>query len=164
MSIEWGRCPEKNGLNCDILGRYISGAYRHSQILINRAFEKFNIAHGQYFFMLFVYFNEGVSQKDVSRELGVDKTTTAKALKHLEEIGYIERVQSVTDKRYYELYITEKGNDVFPLMWDEITKIAKIASKGLTEDEYKKTLECMKIICSNIREETDRILKEAENG
>lgn len=157
MNLEWDECPEKNGISCDILGRYISGTYRHSQILINRAFEKFNIAHGQYIYMLFIYFNEGVSQKDVSRELGLDKTTTAKALKHLEERGYIERRQSTEDKRFYELYVTALGDEVFPQMWDEVINIAQIASKGLTEEQYKQTLDCMKVIFSNIREETDRL-------
>jgi len=160
MNIEWRECPEKNGISCDVLGRYISGTYRHSQILINRAFEKFNIGHGQYIFMLFVYFNEGVSQKEVSRELGLDKTTTAKALKRLESEGYLERRQCSEDKRYYELYMTDRGNVTFPKMWDEVMKIAKIASKGLTEEQYKQTLECMKVIFGNIREETDRIQKE----
>ena len=163
MSVEWGKCPEKNGISCDVLGRYISGAYRHSQVLINKAFEQFDIGHGQYFFMLFVYFNEGVSQKEVSRELGLDKTTTAKALKRLESIGYIERRQSKTDKRFYELYLTQKGNETFPLMWDEITNIAKIASKGLTQEEYDKTLDCMKIIFTNIREATESLIKENGN-
>jgi len=157
MSIEWRECPEKNGISCDVLGRYISGTYRHSQVLINRAFEKFKIGHGQYIYMLFVYFNEGVSQKDVSRELGLDKTTTAKALKHLEGQGYIERRQSVEDKRFYELYMTKLGDERFPQMWEEVTNIAQIASKGLTEEQYKQTLDCMKIIFSNIREETDRL-------
>jgi len=157
MNIEWNECPEKNGISCDVLGRYISGTYRHSQILINRAFEKFKIGHGQYIYMLFIYFNEGVSQKDVSRELGLDKTTTAKALKHLEGLGYIERKQSDNDKRFYELYMTKLGDEKFPKMWEEVTNIAQIASKGLTEEQYKQTLDCMKIIFSNIREETDRL-------
>ena len=104
MSIGTTECPDKNEISCDELGCYISGSYRHSQILINKAFEKFSIGHGQYVFMLFIYFNEGTSQIKLSRELGLDKTTTAKALKRLEAEGYIERRQNTDDKRYYELY------------------------------------------------------------
>lgn len=157
-------CPNEGEINNDFLGRYIAGACRYSQILINKAFEQFGIAHGQYLFMFFIYFNEGVSQKIVSRELGVDKTTAAKALKFLEKLGYIKRIQSESDKRFYELYITDKGTEIFPLMWKEVRKITEIASKGLSEEEYNKTLECMRMIYSNIREETVRLLLEDENG
>ena len=89
MSIGKTECPDKNEISCDELGCYISGSYRHSQILINKAFEKFSIGHGLYVFMLFIYFNEGTSQIKPSRELGLDKTTTAKALKRLEADDFL---------------------------------------------------------------------------
>ena len=58
-----------------------------------------SLNRGQYAYLLYLYENEGTNQYDISRDLYIDKTTVAKALKKLEESGYILRKTDQRDKR-----------------------------------------------------------------
>lgn len=66
---------------------------------------------GQYQYLLRVKENPGINQQDLSLELLVDKTTTAKAVNKLVAKGYILKRNDKTDKRNFNLFLTEKGKD-----------------------------------------------------
>jgi DNA-binding MarR family transcriptional regulator len=57
--------------------------------------------------------NEDISQKELSKFLYVDKSTTAKAVRNLVENDYVKRVQDENDKCIYKLYLTEEGKKLY---------------------------------------------------
>lgn len=59
----------------------------------------------------YVYAHGGCSQDDAVRALRIDKTTLAKALRALEEKGFIRRGQHPRDRRRNALEITEAGRE-----------------------------------------------------
>lgn len=63
-------------------------------------------------FLAFLYNHEGINQEELSNYLSIDKGTTAKALKKLEDEGYISRVQDEKDRRAYRVFITPKGMSI----------------------------------------------------
>ncbi len=104
-------------MNHKSFGKHITGIYRHLQIIINHDLNPFGLGSGQYvFFLGTLAQNEGISQKELSAIIKIDKTTTAKALKKLESEGYIFRQQDLDDKRYNRLYLTDKGTEFIPIM------------------------------------------------
>ena len=72
-------------------GKYISAIYRHMQILIAAEMAPFRIGSGQYIFLMAIAGQEQITQKALSEELLIDKTTTAKAIAKLEAEGYVRR-------------------------------------------------------------------------
>ncbi|SHI85568.1 transcriptional regulator, MarR family [Clostridium amylolyticum] len=98
--------------SCDSIGKYISILYRLSGTYFAREFKKLNIGSGQYMFLAFLYNHEGINQEELSNYLSIDKGTTAKALKKLEDEGYISRVQDEKDRRAYRVFITPKGMSI----------------------------------------------------
>ncbi|MGL5506720.1 MAG: MarR family winged helix-turn-helix transcriptional regulator [Paraclostridium sp.] len=67
---------------------------------------------GQFMFLVNLYKNDGISQEELAEILNIDKGTTARAIKKLEEEGFIRREKDEKDKRAYKLYITDKAEDV----------------------------------------------------
>lgn len=98
--------------NCDSIGKYISILYRMSGTYFAKEFKRLNIGSGQYMFLAFLYEREGVNQEELSNYLSIDKGTTARALKKLEEAGYISRIQDDKDRRAYRVFITPKGMSI----------------------------------------------------
>ncbi|WP_235863364.1 MarR family winged helix-turn-helix transcriptional regulator [Ureibacillus sinduriensis] len=72
----------------------------------------FNINARQYGVLLFIQGNPYSSQKDISENLKIDRTTMVSHIDHLETLGFVERSKNPNDRRSYSLLITEKGNDV----------------------------------------------------
>lgn len=91
------------------IGKYISMLYRLGGTYLSKQFSKFNIGSGQFFFLSYLYNNNGVSQEEISKNINIDKGTTARAIKKLEEEGYVYRKVDEEDKRAYKVYITEKA-------------------------------------------------------
>lgn len=78
----------------------------------------FEINARQYGVLLFIEGNPYSSQKDISENLQIDRTTMVSHIDHLEGLGYVERTRNQNDRRSYSLLITSKGKDVLDSRWE----------------------------------------------
>ena len=140
-------------------GRYISAIYRHMQILINHELSQFGIGSGQYVFLGEIARNEGISQKELSKIIQIDKTTTTKAMKKLEEEGYIYRIPDPSDNRYNNLHLTKKGKEFIPILKDRLAGITTILSKGMTEKQQSETIDILDVLLKNTIDAVEKIKK-----
>ena len=135
---------------CDNIGKYISQIYRKGRIFIGRGLEEYNIGQGQFMFLLELYIEDGRNQEELAEVLKIDKGTTARAIKKLEENGFIRREKDEKDKRSNKVYLTKegkemKGNILFVLnQWD------KKMSEQLDEEERELMINLLRKVCSNI--------------
>ena len=67
------------------IGKYISQLYRKGSVFINKEVPEYGIGSGQFMFLLELYINDGKNQEEIAETLKIDKGTTARALKKLEE-------------------------------------------------------------------------------
>ncbi|HWJ03616.1 MAG TPA: MarR family transcriptional regulator, partial [Verrucomicrobiae bacterium] len=79
--------------------RDISTLYRYGQAYIAKRIGALDIGSGQYIFLMTLFRKGGISQEELSCYLRIDKGTTAKAIKKLEDGGYIKRETDLKDKR-----------------------------------------------------------------
>jgi DNA-binding MarR family transcriptional regulator len=124
-------------MSAEPFGHYLSAIYRHLQMLIAAELAPFRIGSGQYIFLLMITANEGISQKELSEELLIDKTTTAKAVKKLEAEGYVIREVDPADNRYYKIYLTESGKIMIPKVQDVLKKVMNISLNGISDNEHQ---------------------------
>jgi DNA-binding MarR family transcriptional regulator len=117
------------------IGRYLSILYRYGQSYVSKKLETYNIGSGQYVLLLTLFRNKGVSQEELSEYLKIDKATTAKSIKKLEEDGYISRDIDLDDKRAYKVFLTQKGLDIIPIVQEAIKSWENILAMDLSENE-----------------------------
>lgn len=134
----------------EYFGRYISIIHRQANVFYSKEFNKFNIGAGQYMFMINLYKNDGISQEELSDLINIDKGTTAKAIKKLEEVGYIRRTKDLADKRINRIYLTEKALSIKDEFLDTLTKWENILTSDLTEDEITQGLKILNKLTKNI--------------
>ncbi|WP_432408955.1 MarR family winged helix-turn-helix transcriptional regulator [Wukongibacter sp. M2B1] len=138
-------------------GKYIGAIYRHQQIIINQKLKPYGIGSGQYIFLIKIYENEGISQKELSKLISIDKTTTAKAIKKLEEEVYIYRIKDPEDKRYHKLYLTQKGKDFMPTLHRVLRGVTTILTDGMDDRQHKETIDSLKHMLKNAYEEVESL-------
>jgi DNA-binding MarR family transcriptional regulator len=78
----------------------------------------YDINARQYGVLLFIKENPYSSQKDISENLQIDRTTMVSHIDHLETLRFVERTRNPNDRRSYSLLITPKGNDVLDSRWE----------------------------------------------
>ena len=83
----------------------------------------FNITSRQYGVLLFIEENPYSSQKDISANLQIDRTTMVSHIDHLETLRFVERTKNPNDRRSYSLLITEKGKEVLNSRWEFLTDV-----------------------------------------
>jgi len=113
----------------------ISVLYRIWQIYLENDLKKLNIKSWQWLFLMCLYKKEWLSQGEISRWLNIDKWTTAKAIKQLENGWYIRRESDATDKRIQRVYLTKRWKDIKREIMNSINIWGEKICKDLSNDE-----------------------------
>ncbi|MGL4954314.1 MAG: MarR family winged helix-turn-helix transcriptional regulator [Cetobacterium sp.] len=136
----------KNKEHFENIGRYFSQMYRKGRIFYSQELKKFGLGSGQSIFLFQLYKKDGVSQDELANTLYIDKGTTARSLKTLEEVGFIKREVSDSDKRVNIVRLTEKGLKLEPEITAVLKEWDRILAHSLSEEEQKTLLTLLKKI------------------
>ena len=136
--------------NCDNIGKYISQIYRKGRIFIGKSLEEHNVGQGQVMFLLELYIEDGRNQEELADVLKIDKGTTARAIKKLEDNGLIRREKDEKDKRSNRVYLTEKGKSIKGNIFFTLNQWDKKMSEQLDKEEKELMIKLLKKVCSNI--------------
>lgn len=142
-------------------GNSISTIYRHLQIYINQKLSIFGFGSGQYLFFINIAKEDGISQKELSEKLLIDKATTAKAIKKLSKLGYISSTQNNLDKRSFYLNLTTKGKLILPEVSTVLQQTTNILQQGLSFDQVDMAEKLLNQLLINITNE-NRTNKESK--
>lgn len=127
--------------DCQNMGKYIGEIHRASGIYFTKKFSKFGIGAGQYLFLLNLYTHDGITQEELTDKIKLDKATTARAIKRLEDEGYVNRVRKENDRRAYNLKLTEKAEqireEVYLIMDEWETKVRNCFTNEESEELMK---------------------------
>lgn len=135
------------------IGKLNAAIYRNLQSLINHQLGDIPILSGQCDFFFVVSQNEGMSQKELSAHMFVNKSTTAKAVQNLVKKGLIRKVKDERDKRIDRLYLTPAGKAVAPRIKNIFAhNIATAAHELSTEEKRELTVILHKVLANLIAE------------
>ena len=146
-----------NNINKEYFGRYISILYRQASVFYSKEFNKFGIGAGQYMFMIHLYKNDGISQEKLSELINIDKGTTAKAIKKLEELGYVERNKDISDKRVNKIYLTDKALEIKNEFLTSLNKWENMLTSNLSDEEILYGLKILNKLTKNVSKKQEVI-------
>jgi DNA-binding MarR family transcriptional regulator len=123
------------------IGRIVSMIHRQNQKFLSKELKPYELGNGgQQAFLKTIIAKPGINQDELSSLLKFDKATTARAVKHLESVGYIERHTDDNDRRFNNLYPTTKAMNIFPEIQKVLERLNKEMTKNLTEEEEQQLL------------------------
>ena len=99
--------------------------------------------------LLLIESGNGITQQELAGKLSCDKVQVVRIIDYLSSHGYVERIQNRTDKRKYELSITEKAKKVIPNIRKVFEEIAVNSLKGLSENQRNELYTMLTIIETN---------------
>ena len=87
--------------------------------------------------MILLYINRhpGTTQDAIVSHMYIDKCTVARRTKRLEELGYISRETGKEDRRENNLYVTETGEKLVPVIRKILHDWAKSVTRDLSDEE-----------------------------
>lgn len=141
----------------DNIGQLNAAIYRNLACILNLKLQDIPIRGGQYEFLYLIAHNEGITQKEISQILLVNKSTTAKAVKSLTSLGYVRKEQIPEDKRSDRLYLTEKGKLLKTRILDTVSELLNITTSNLTKKEVEQVIYLLNAILNGLIEEKKRV-------
>jgi DNA-binding MarR family transcriptional regulator len=125
------------------LGLQLRLAHRRAAALAATVLEPMGIT-GRHFGVMLMLSRRGVSsQKELIGDLGSDKAGMVRTVDDLDRLGYIERTQSATDRRLYELVLTPAGRSAFAEASKRTQEVTAVLRADLTDDELATLLELL---------------------
>lgn len=134
------------------LTKLANNLYRCTQAYANEVLAKYKLSSGTYPYLLTLYGNEGINQNQISKELNIDKAMSARAIKKLIELGYLQKKEDHEDSRAYKLYLTESGKKIIPAVKGELHRWNEMITEGLTPQEEEQ----MKDLLNKVLENAER--------
>ena len=135
----------------------------NSFYIIRKGFERFlkensgdlNINRAESRFLAEIYYNEGISQREIARNLFVSEANIAKTYKVLEKKGLLYKNIDEKNNTRRQLYLTEKGKTAF----EEIIGLYEEYYQFIVTDYSKEELKQNEKILGNIAEKSLKLLK-----
>jgi MarR family transcriptional regulator for hemolysin len=125
----------------------------------SRALERRTLPHGvtagQWRFLRVLWREDGLTQRELSRRVGMREPTTVTALKSLEKSGFVRRRQSEEDRRKIHVFLTPKAKKLQAVLAPCIAEVNEIAASGLTPEEVATLRRLLQHVGRNLAPEID---------
>jgi DNA-binding MarR family transcriptional regulator len=93
------------------------------------------VSSGQWRFLRVLWREDGLTQRELSRRVGMREPTTVVALKSLERSGFVTRQKSVEDRRKAHVFLTPEARALEAVLLPAVAEVNAIALTGLSEAE-----------------------------
>ena len=113
----------------------ISILYRKSHIWLNNSCASYDLTAAQAAIILIVCDFEILTQDEITKRLGIDKSVIAKTVAKMEKQGFLVRSTNKKDKRTYDISPTEKAWQAYPFVKEQIDISFKRMTQKMTEEE-----------------------------
>lgn len=117
------------------IGRLINLLARKSQMYLGRVLSQYNLTAAEQPFFMVLQNYEGITQEELTAIVCVDKAATTRAVRSLEEKGYLIRINDDKDKRQKRVYPTKKAKEIGKEVRTELTKYNKLLTQGINEED-----------------------------
>jgi DNA-binding MarR family transcriptional regulator len=102
-----------------------------------------------------LWIEDGITQRELSRRVGLREPTTVTALKGLEKAGFIHRWQSPEDRRKLHVYLTPKARQLRATLAPYVVEVNEKAVEGLTAEEVRTLRDLLRKVANNLSEESE---------
>jgi MarR family transcriptional regulator, transcriptional regulator for hemolysin len=125
----------------------------------SRALEKRTLPHGvtagQWRFLRVLWREDGITQRELSRRVGMREPTTVTALKGLEKSSLVRRKQSEEDRRKIHVFLTPKAKKLQARLAPCVAEVNEIAVQGLSEADVDNLRRLLKQVGRNLAPELE---------
>lgn len=145
----------------DIL-RQIGTIARALDSIANIEFKEMQLNRGQYLYLVRIKENPGIISDHLAGMLNVDRTTTARSIKKLEQNQLIKKENDAENKKIKHLFVTELGKKLAERIEKENAYSNEIVLTGLDQKQRRELAALLQKVEQNASVNW-RLVKNGEN-
>ncbi|MBF7019951.1 MarR family transcriptional regulator [Staphylococcus sp. 18_1_E_LY] len=117
------------------IGKLSSKIYRRGNIYITEKLKPYGINYIQMMCLVALYIEDGIRQEEIVEDIGIDKASVTRAIKSLEDNAYLTRTRNESDKRAFNLYLTDKAMEFKEISWKFLSEWELMISEGIDDKD-----------------------------
>jgi MarR family transcriptional regulator for hemolysin len=133
-------------------GRLLYIIHELSRLIVtifDQSMARHRLTHGQWWAIMHIYENQGVSQTDLAQIMQMGRASAGKLLERMEAKGWIERRPDPRDSRLRRVYLAEGVMPVFQIFGNEGLALFRQLLGNLDPEVEKTMLEGLRLIRAN---------------
>jgi MarR family transcriptional regulator, organic hydroperoxide resistance regulator len=134
-------------------GYLVRDAHRAFQRLLERRIAPYGVTRGQWYFLRVLWSHDGLSQRELSAQVGMMEPTTVIALRSMERAGLIHRVRSDDDKRKVRVLLTAKAKR----LRNELLAVARGITDAAEDGVSARDLAAFRRVIARMTANLDRV-------
>ena len=127
---------------------------RDTNIAFNRTLRtelaRHDVTFGQFQHLRHLWEEDGISQAELSRRIGIAKAESTGVIESLERVGLIRRERDASDARRLLVFLTPKGRALRPALWACAKKVNRLARTGLNPSDAAKLFQLLEHVRRNL--------------
>lgn len=136
----------------DDIGFFIAVTSRLMDRALNGRLKKYGVSFGQWPFLMTLWAEEGLTQRELSRRVSNEEATTTRTLDRMEADGLIRREANITDRRQRIIYLTSKGRSLRDKLVPEALAVSHLTTGQLTPKEVAALRAALKKMVGTLKE------------
>lgn len=114
-----------------------------------------DVSFGHWAFLRVLWFNDGLTQRELSEQVGVTEPTAYTTVKAMEQLGYIERRRLPGNKKNVHVFLTPLGRSLEQGLIPLAEEVNRVAVEGLTVDDVMMARKVMLTMLSNLAKDEE---------
>ena len=128
-----------------MITEYLHSFILHMNVVIRRVSSHNNLSSSQYFALSNIP-TSGISMTELSKIVGIDKSTLTRNINILLQNGLVEKRKSDFDKRGYTVFLSSNGDDLISKLHDEIEIIINQFIETVSSDSKQDFINMLETI------------------
>ena len=131
------------------VGYLLRIAFRSIARALERRTQPFGVTGGQWRFLRVLWIEDGLTQIELSRRVGMREPSTVAAVNGLERAGLVLRRKSLTDRRKVHVHLTARAKRLRDKLVPFIAEVNALGLKGLTAKEANAMRQSLRKVIAN---------------
>ena len=132
------------------VGYQVRATNRAFQTRLRESVEPFGVSQGMWYFLRLLWQEDGLTQRELGRRIGLMDPTAFAALSAMERRGLVRRAKDPSDGRKIKVFLTAHGKSLREDMLPLAHEINAEGLRGLTRGEIAALLRLLKKIEANL--------------
>jgi DNA-binding MarR family transcriptional regulator len=137
----------------DRLAHLVKDALRSLSRALQIRLAEHGVSYGHWTFLRILWVRDGLTQRELSEQAGLQEPTTFSALKAMEKQGYVVRRQNTDNRRKVYIHLTQKGLALRDTLVPVAEDINRTALEGVSAADIAATRRTLLAVIQQLAED-----------
>lgn len=146
----------RDTMSSDRMAHLVRGAHRGLMRGLQMRLHEHGVAHGHWTFLRVLWRTDGLTQRQLSEQVGVMEPTTYAALQAMEKLGLVTRQRLPGNRKQVRGFLTPKGTSLRAQLVPLAEEVNEVALAGVPPEDIAATRRTLLAMIENLaRDEAD---------